>query len=171
MIGMMKGMEKLKSNHFTYMSFLEIMNRAGITTAYQEKPCLNVSDPGCPSTAPNKQSMKEPDVGLELTGGCYGFATKLMHWPEDLIVGGATKNKSGHILKAKALQSIVQLMADQEMFDYWKNHYKVHNIEWSLDKAKLVLEAWQRKFAEVRFFCTLVECVYLNDASSRCFFF
>lgn len=72
-----------------------------------------------------------------------------MHWPEDLIVGGSTKNKSGRLLKAKAVQSIVQLMAEQEMFEFWRNHYKVHNIEWSLDKAKLVLEAWQRKFAEV----------------------
>lgn len=113
---------------------------------------MNASDPMCPSTAPNKLNRTQPDIGKELTGGCYGFATKLMHWPEDLIVGGAVKNRSGRILKAKALQSIVQLMAEQDMFEYWQNHYKVHNIEWSIDKAKQVLEAWQRKFAEVRFF-------------------
>lgn len=40
-----------------------------------------------------------PDVGAELTGGCYGFAAKYMHWPEDLVVGGTKKNKTGHITK------------------------------------------------------------------------
>ena len=40
-----------------------------------------------------------PDIGSELTGGCYGFATRYMHWPEQLIVGGTTKNKTGHITR------------------------------------------------------------------------
>lgn len=40
-----------------------------------------------------------PDIGAELTGGCYGFATRYMHWPEQLIVGGTTKNKTGHITR------------------------------------------------------------------------
>lgn len=39
------------------------------------------------------------DIGAELTGGCYGFASKYMHWPEDLIIGAAKKNKTGHITK------------------------------------------------------------------------
>ena len=29
---------------------------------------------------------------MELTGGCKGFATKYMDWPEELIVGGTVKN-------------------------------------------------------------------------------
>ena len=40
-----------------------------------------------------------PDFGAELTGGCTGFATKYMQWPEDLIVGGVHKNKTGHIVR------------------------------------------------------------------------
>ena len=72
-----------------------------------------------------------------------------MHWPEDLIVGGVKKNKTGHIVKANALQSVIQLMGEQAMFDYWAKDYKVHNIDWSLEKARAVLEAWQRKFASV----------------------
>ena len=31
---------------------------------------------------------------MELTGGCKGFATKYMDWPEELIVGGTVKNRS-----------------------------------------------------------------------------
>lgn len=43
--------------------------------------------------------FQAPDVGAELTGGCYGFAAKYMHWPEDLVVGGTKKNKTGHIVR------------------------------------------------------------------------
>jgi len=123
--------------------------QAGITTAYQEKPCLNPMDEDCPSTAPNKLSKTLPDIGAELTGGCYGFATKYMHWPEDLIVGGVKKNRTGHIVKANALQSVIQLKGESEMYEYWAKHYKVHNIDWNLEKARQVLEAWQRKFTQI----------------------
>ena len=40
---------------------------------------------------------QKPNIGSELTGGCYGFATRYNHWPEGLIVGGTTKNMTGHI--------------------------------------------------------------------------
>ena len=43
--------------------------------------------------------FQKPDIGAELTGGCYGFATRYMHWPEQLVVGGVTKNKTGHITR------------------------------------------------------------------------
>ncbi|RWS27495.1 putative hedgehog receptor patched-like protein, partial [Leptotrombidium deliense] len=138
----------LKISKFPIEAFKAMMNRAGITTAYQKKPCLNPKDESCPKTAPNKANGSLPDIGAELTGGCYGFATKLMHWPEELIVGGVKKNKSGQIIKANAFQSIIQLMAEHDMFEFWKNHWKVHNIDWSVEKARLVLEAWQRKFTE-----------------------
>ncbi|KAG8179321.1 hypothetical protein JTE90_021988 [Oedothorax gibbosus] len=125
------------------------MKRAGITTAYQEKPCLQPSDIDCPESAPNKKSQTPIDIGSTLTGGCYGFATKYMHWPEDVLVGGVTKNKTGHIVRAEALQTIIRMMAEKELFEFWRDHIKVHNLDWSVDKAKKVLEAWQRKFTEI----------------------
>ena len=51
--------------------------------------------------------------------------------------------------RGEALQSIIQLMAEKEMYQYWSENYKTHNIGWSVDKAKAVLEAWQRKFTQV----------------------
>ena len=42
-------------------------------------------------------SFQIPDIGAELTGGCYGYATRYNHWPEQLVVGGTKKNESGHI--------------------------------------------------------------------------
>lgn len=133
---------------FPFDTLEDYMKRAGISSGYQEKPCLDPSDSECPPTAPNKLSGQIPDIGAELTGGCYGFAAKYMHWPEDLVVGGATRNKTGHIQRAHALQTVVQLMGEREMFDFWSDTYKVHHVEWTQEKAALVLETWQRRFSE-----------------------
>lgn len=147
---------KEKEDAFDYHSLEDYLRRAGITAGYQEKPCLNPRDPECPVTAPNYNSTSPLDIGAELTSGCYGFAAKYMHWPEELIVGGMHKNKSGHIKQAKALQTVVQLMGGNELFDFWSGHYKVHHIGWSKDKATKVLNAWQKKFSEVSIYITVV---------------
>ncbi|XP_063841882.1 protein patched-like [Scylla paramamosain] len=143
----MKEFEGYK-RFFPFSSFDDFMKRAGITTAYQEKPCLDPTDPLCPDTAPNKHSGQAPDVGAELTGGCYGFASKYMHWPEELIVGAPTANKTGHIVRAEALQSLVQLMGSKNLYEYFLDTYRVHHIDWSQEKAAMILEAWQDKFTE-----------------------
>lgn len=124
-----------------------IFIQAGIISGYQKKPCLDPSNPFCPVTAPNF-NKSIPNIGAELTGGCYGFATKHMHWPEDLIVGGVTKNKTGHIVRARALQSMIQLMGEKNLFEFYEQDYKVHSMDWTIEKARMVLEAWQRKFAQ-----------------------
>lgn len=72
-----------------------------------------------------------------------------MHWPEELVVGGAKHNKTGHITKAEALQTVVQLMGEREFYDYMNNHAKVRHIDWSQEKATKILETWQRAFSQV----------------------
>ncbi|CAH1121961.1 unnamed protein product [Ceutorhynchus assimilis] len=139
---------KNKESNFDYHSLEDYLKRAGITSGYQKKPCLDPKDPECPLTAPNINSSNPLDVGAELTSGCYGFAAKYMHWPEELIVGGVKKNKTGHIKGAKALQTVVQLMGEQELHDFWAGHYKVHHISWNQERASTVLNAWQKKFAQ-----------------------
>ncbi|XP_045158248.1 protein patched homolog 1-like isoform X2 [Mercenaria mercenaria] len=126
----------------------EVLLKSGISSGYQEKPCIDPTDPDCPDTAPNKVSQQEPDFGAELTGGCYGFATKYMHWDEDLIVGGVRKNQSGHIVRAEALQSVFLLMGESQMYEYWKKDYKTTGIDWTQERARMVLEAWHRKFTD-----------------------
>lgn len=78
-----------------------------------------------------------------------------MHWPEQLIVGGATRNSTSALRSARALQTVVQLMGEREMYEYWADHYKVHQIGWNQEKAAAVLDAWQRKFSAVRNFFIL----------------
>ena len=92
--------------------------------------------------------FQKPDIGAELTGGCYGFATRYNHWPEQLLVGGAIKNRTGSIVRAKGFQSVVQLMGEKDLYDYWSDDYKIHTLDWSRDKAKEILNEWQLKFRE-----------------------
>lgn len=70
-----------------------------------------------------------------------------MHWPEELIVGGAKHNKTGHLTRAAALQTVVQLMGERELYDFLANTYRVHHIDWTQEKAAKVLETWQRMFS------------------------
>lgn len=134
---------------FPFASIINWMNRIGLNTGYQFKPCLNPNDPDCPVTAPNKHSKEIPDIGAQLAGGCYGIASNEMHWLEDEIVGGTTRNSTGHIIHARALQSTIQLMGVQDMYDLHKYQFKGRpNENWSLEKSKMVLDAWQSKFQE-----------------------
>ena len=133
---------------FPFTVFGDFMKRAGITSGYQEKPCLNPHDPECPDSAPNKASRLQPEVGTELTGGCYGFATRYMHWPEQLIVGGGLKNKTGYIKAAGGLQSMVQLMGPRDLHDYWADTYKTHTINWGHERAEEILRKFQQNFEE-----------------------
>ncbi|KAK2149885.1 hypothetical protein LSH36_433g03015 [Paralvinella palmiformis] len=130
-------------------SIQEILDRAGIGSAYQEKPCLNPEDTECPKTAPNAGSKQPLDIGRQLSGGCSGFASRYMHWEEELIVGGISRNRDGHITKAEAIQSMILLLGEKEVYEYVK-YYKndFSSIDWSLDKAGQVLQAWQRKFTK-----------------------
>ena len=134
---------------FPYGSLIDWMRRVGINSGYLERPCLDPTDPNCPTSAPNKLSNLKPDIGARLTGGCYGLATKQMHWREEEILGGVVRNRSGYINRAEALQSTIQLMGEQDMYDYWRKTSKVQDINnWSTEKAKLVLDMWQRRFKE-----------------------
>lgn len=51
-------------------------------------------------------------------------------------------------VRAEALQSILQLMGEKDMYEYWSQTYRVHNLDWSQEKAALILDAWQRKFTQ-----------------------
>lgn len=103
-----------------------------------------------------------PDVPAELSHGCYGFAAAYMHWPEQLIVGGATRNATSALRSARALQTVVQLMGEREMYEYWADEYRVHHINWNQEKAAAILDAWQRKFAAVSISVILVKTCHFR---------
>jgi patched 1 len=89
------------------------------------------------------------DVGSVVSDGCYGFASRFMHWPVELIVGGGKTNAStGRVVRARALQTVIQLMSSRNVFELWQNTYKVHHLEWNHNKAAAVVSAWQKRFTE-----------------------
>ncbi|XP_031685610.1 protein patched homolog 1-like isoform X1 [Oncorhynchus kisutch] len=126
-----------------------MLEKADVGHGYMDRPCLNPQDPDCPLTAPNKNTTKPFDLARILTGGCHGLSRKYMHWQEELIVGGTTKNGTGPLLSAQALQTMFQLMTPKQMFEHLKGYEDVSHINWNQDKAAAILEAWQRKYSEV----------------------
>uniref|UniRef100_A0A8C8HEF1 SSD domain-containing protein n=1 Tax=Oncorhynchus tshawytscha TaxID=74940 RepID=A0A8C8HEF1_ONCTS len=126
-----------------------MLEKADVGHGYMDRPCLNPQDPDCPLTAPNKNTTKPFDLARILTGGCHGLSRKYMHWQEELIVGGTTKNGTGPLLSAQALQTMFQLMTPKQMFEHLKGYEDMSHINWNQDKAAAILEAWQRKYSEV----------------------
>uniref|UniRef100_A0A8C6TNU4 Patched 1 n=1 Tax=Neogobius melanostomus TaxID=47308 RepID=A0A8C6TNU4_9GOBI len=141
-------LQELRLAHFPVETFEDMLEKADIGHGYMDRPCLNPADPDCPLSAPNKNATKPLDIARTLTGGCYGLSRKYMHWQEELIVGGTTKNGSGPLLSAQALQTMFQLMTPKQMFEHFRGYGQVSHINWNEEKAAAILEAWQRKYSE-----------------------
>lgn len=43
-----------------------------------------------------------------------------------------------------------QLMTPKQMFEHFRDYEEVAHINWNEEKAAAILEAWQRRYAEVR---------------------
>lgn len=43
--------------------------------------------------------LQAPNVAQELSGGCHGFSHKFMHWQEELLLGGMTRDPQGQLLR------------------------------------------------------------------------
>uniref|UniRef100_A0A8C7ZH48 Patched 1 n=1 Tax=Oryzias sinensis TaxID=183150 RepID=A0A8C7ZH48_9TELE len=138
----------LEESNFLVESFESMLEKADIGHGYMDRPCLNPADPDCPLTAPNRNSTKPFNVARALSGGCHGLSRKYMHWQEELIVGGTTKNGSGPLLSAQALQTMFQLMTPKQMFEHFRGYEEVAHINWNEEKAAAILEAWQRRYSE-----------------------
>uniref|UniRef100_A0A3B4ZB43 Patched 1 n=1 Tax=Stegastes partitus TaxID=144197 RepID=A0A3B4ZB43_9TELE len=141
-------LEDLRRENFPVDGFEDMLEKADVGHGYMDRPCLNPADPDCPLTAPNKNSTKPFDVARALSGGCHGLSRKYMHWQEELIVGGTTKNGSGPLLSAQALQTMFQLMTPKQMFEHFRGYEEVSHINWNEEKAAAILEAWQRRYSE-----------------------
>ncbi|XP_041856023.1 protein patched homolog 1 isoform X1 [Melanotaenia boesemani] len=141
-------LEDLRNTNVHVETFEDMLEKADVGHGYMDRPCLNPADPDCPLTAPNKNSTKPFDVARALSGGCHGLSRKYMHWQEELIVGGTTKNGSGPLLSAQALQTMFQLMTPKQMFEHFRGYEEVSHINWNEEKAAAILEAWQRRYSE-----------------------
>ena len=50
--------------------------------------------------------------------------------------------------RAKGLQSIVQLMGEKDLYDFWSDTWKVHTLDWDREIAAQILKEWQAKFGD-----------------------
>uniref|UniRef100_A0A8C4RZ33 Patched 1 n=1 Tax=Erpetoichthys calabaricus TaxID=27687 RepID=A0A8C4RZ33_ERPCA len=141
-------LEELKILKYEVDSWEKMLKKAKVGHGYMDRPCLNPRDPDCPMTAPNKNSTRPLDIARILNGGCHGLSKKYMHWQEELVVGGTTKNGSGRLLSALALQTMFQLMTPKHMYEHFKGYEHVSHINWNEEKAAAILEAWQRRYVE-----------------------
>ncbi|GAB1288799.1 Protein patched homolog 2 [Apodemus speciosus] len=136
--------------------FRELLDKAQVGQAYVGRPCLDPDDPHCPPSAPNRHSRQAPNVAQELSGGCHGFSHKFMHWQEELLLGGTTRDLQGQLLRsglpwdlAEALQSTFLLMSPRQLYEHFRGDYQTHDIGWSEEQASMVLQAWQRRFVQL----------------------
>ncbi len=53
-----------------------------------------------------------------------------------------------NLCSARGLQSVIQLMGEKDLYDYWSETYKTHTMDWSQDRARTILAEWQRRFSE-----------------------
>uniref|UniRef100_H2RVP5 Patched 2 n=1 Tax=Takifugu rubripes TaxID=31033 RepID=H2RVP5_TAKRU len=128
---------------FSLEGLKKMLDKSKVGHAYMDRPCLHPSDRECPSSAPNKATGESPDIARHLQGGCHGFSKKFMHWQEELILGGRDGLDGGG---AEALQTTFLLMSPKQLYEHFKDDYEIHNINWSEEKAKAILESWQREF-------------------------
>ena len=50
------------------------------------------------------------------------------------------QNRSGILVSAEAVQTIVQLMGEQELYNYHQGTFAVSSMDWTQDKARQILE-------------------------------
>ncbi|XP_037355508.1 protein patched homolog 2 isoform X2 [Talpa occidentalis] len=129
--------------------FRELLDKAQVGQAYVGRPCLHPDDLHCPPSAPNHRSRQAPNVAQKLSGGCHGFSHKFMHWQEELLLGGVTRDPQGQLLRAEALQSTFLLMSPRQLYEHFRGDYQTHDIGWSEEQAGTVLQAWQRRFVQM----------------------
>ncbi|CAB3404256.1 unnamed protein product [Caenorhabditis bovis] len=105
---------------------------------------------------PDDKQPKKVEYGKIMSGGCTGFASNVLHWPEDMILGGARREKkNGPLISADALQSVFLVASPGDIYLRFKpkpgrNPIKKNlNIsEWNEEMAAEVLQAWQRNFTK-----------------------
>lgn len=74
-----------------------------------------------------------------------------LFYPFHLFLPSPSVTLSPSLLSsAQALQTMFQLMTPKQMFEHFRGYEEVSHINWNEEKAAAILEAWQRKYSEVR---------------------
>ncbi|EFO85708.1 CRE-PTC-1 protein [Caenorhabditis remanei] len=99
---------------------------------------------------------KNVNYAAEMTGGCSGFASNVLHWPEDMILGNPRREKTpGNLTGADALQSVFLVASPDDVFLRFQQKPGRKPMKpgldysiWNKTAAEKVLQAWQRNFTK-----------------------
>lgn len=98
---------------------------------------------------------KEPELGKIMAGGCNGFASAILNWPEEMIIGGLSHSSNGEgkiINRAEAYQSVMMVASGIDLYTRFNKRKtagtKGHIDGWSVEKAEEIIIAWQRTFTD-----------------------
>jgi hypothetical protein len=107
------------------------------TKGYSDRPCIRPSYQG--DLCPSKMAANASEV---LRGGCSGFASNAMKWPEQILAAGSSW-RSGQVGgDPEALQTIIQLFGPETLREY-------DNSSLNVDDYKGILTEWKMKFTQV----------------------
>ncbi|TPP67081.1 Protein patched 1 [Fasciola gigantica] len=158
-VGLLQELRAHYGNHSHHVvdSLIAQFRAAGINHGYLNRTCLDPTDPACPVSAPNYRG-KPPNVVEVLSGGCPGFAANVLHWPEEIIVGGrqhadtSTENRNHNsdqfvppvLVRASALQSLILLRSPRDLYEAVRHSDPYKHEGWTLADAQHVLDEWRR---------------------------
>lgn len=96
---------------------------------------------------------RRPDLGSIMKGGCNGFASAILNWPEEMIIGGLHHDAKGEISKAEAYQSVMMVASNEDLFKRFHKRKSAGGKGkipgWNPGKAGAIIQTWQRKFSEL----------------------
>ncbi|KAA3681340.1 patched 1 [Paragonimus westermani] len=176
-VGLLEKLQRRYGNHSRaeISTLISLFHAAGVSHGYLNRTCLDPTDLACPISAPNYRDTP-PDVSKILSGGCPGFAGNMLHWPEEIIVGGrvhrsasgvcvdASHNNPSAIVgsaqtdctnhsvsppllvRASALQSLIMLRSPRDLYDAVRFSDPYKYEGWTLADAQHVLDEWRRNF-------------------------
>ncbi|KAL6736791.1 hypothetical protein Aduo_007103 [Ancylostoma duodenale] len=98
-----------------------------------------------------------PDYAHIMSGGCPGFAAGVLHWPEDMILGGVKRHGRGvDMQSADALQSVFLVASPNDVFLRFKQKGNLpmakpdlDQTKWNEKLAQEVIQQWQRNFTQM----------------------
>ncbi|CAJ0585861.1 unnamed protein product, partial [Mesorhabditis spiculigera] len=134
------------------------------TTISPEKRCKEYRQPMLEYMSANPETIAQyippsampahPKYGQVMSGGCPGFASGVLHWPEDMILGGARRSTpNGPLDSADALQSVFLVASPNDVYLRFKPKAGRKAVKpgfnesnWSPELAAKIITAWQRNF-------------------------
>uniref|UniRef100_A0A1I8HIG6 SSD domain-containing protein n=1 Tax=Macrostomum lignano TaxID=282301 RepID=A0A1I8HIG6_9PLAT len=118
------------------------LSSVGLRHGYTRRPCLDPGDPQCP---PDGRARANHSVLDTLSPGCSGFAEKLINWPAEKLIGGASRDPdTGRLTSGRALLSALVLKSPEHLLREYRQNQPLN--DWSLDKTKRLLDAWWEHF-------------------------